>query len=293
MRRTAILTVVSIFMSLGIAYSQENVLHRRDTVEMAVSDTVIRIAVDSLYSPVIDSTYRPGPSIRTNLFYLGSSTPNIGLEFPLGKHVTLGGNFGFKPWPRWSPWDNDKFIEKKWKHILAVPELRIWNKEVYTGPFIGLDGVYTHYNVGAVKFPFGMYKDVRDKRMQGDFIGLGLFTGRSWWLSDHWRLELEAGLAAGYNKADVYECAWCGDLIGEKKGPVIVPKLGLNLAWNLEPRRKEILELIDVICAPLDTLAPPAPVAVPVPFAPLLADVEEWKGVAGTLQKSHPVLRPS
>ena len=64
-----------------------------------------------------DTTRRHGASIRTNLFYAGSGTPNLGLEIPVSKHVSLGGNFGLKPWPRFLAWDNDKMKEKKWKII--------------------------------------------------------------------------------------------------------------------------------------------------------------------------------
>ncbi len=61
----------------------------------------------------------------------------------------------------------------------------------------------------------GLYPEVRENRLQGDFLGLGINIGYSWWLSKHQRLELEAGLAAGYNTADRYQCAWCGANLGK------------------------------------------------------------------------------
>lgn len=249
----------------------------------APADTVVR------YSQP-DSTRHKGLALRTNLAYSASATPNIGLEIPVGEHFSLGFNAGIKPWPRWLAWDWDKTVEKKWRHLLIAPEFRFWPSGVYDKFFVGADLIYTHFNVGAVRFPFGLYPSVRDHRLQGDFYGLGVFAGRSWWLSDHWRLEAEAGLGAGYANASEFECAYCGAELGRKQGPVVVPKLGLNLSYNLTRRqkRKEILEIIST----LDTLARPKEVLPPQKFTAEMPLVEEWKGVAGRLEKTHPVLLP-
>lgn len=209
-----------------------------------------------------DSSRYNGIALRTNLFYAASATPNIGLEIPVGKHISLGFNAGVKPWPRWLAWDWDKMVEKKWRHLLITPEFRFWPSGVYDKLFVGADLIYTHFNVGAVNFPFGMYPEVRDHRLQGDFYGLGVFAGWSWWLSDHWRLEAEAGIGAGYADAARYQCAYCGAEVGRRQGPVVVPKLGLNLSYNLE-RRKKRKEILDDIMPLLDTIVPVETVAAP------------------------------
>lgn len=230
-------------------------------------------------------------SIRNNIFYDISGTPNIGIEYPLSKHFSVGANAGLKPWPRFLFWDTEyKENTSHWKHFLITPEMRYYFDQVYDGWFTGVDVVYTHYNVGNVRFPFGMYPEVENHRLQGDFIGLGIFGGYSWWLGNHWRLEAEAGLAVGYNSAEKYECDHCGSKIGDEKGPVLVPKLGVNLAYNVRRKTEEIIEILPPMP---DTLVPPVP--VPEPVAPVLALslVEEWKGVAGELAPHHPVLRPS
>ena len=244
-----------------------------------------------------------GIAIRTNLAYAASATPNIGLEFPVGERISVGFNAGLKPWPRWFLWDWDKTVEKKWRHLLVAPEFRFWPSGVYEKLFIGSDLIYTHYNVGAVKFPFGMYPSVRNNRLQGDFYGLGVFAGWSWWLSDHWRLEAEAGVGAGYADARKFQCAYCGLEVGSQQGPVIIPKLGVNLSYNIARRqkKKEALEVVirqldipetpDTVAHPQE-LPHPHEVLPPRRFEPELPVVEEWKGTAGKLEKTHPVLRP-
>ena len=139
-----------------------------------------------------------GMSIRTNLLWDGAAEPNIGVEFPVGKHVSLGANAGIKTWPRWLFWDNDNVQNTRhWRNYAVVPEVRYYFDQVYDGFFVGGDAIYTHFNVGNVTFPFNMYPEVENHRVQGSFWGGGLFVGYSWWLGQHFRIEAEAGVAAG------------------------------------------------------------------------------------------------
>ena len=207
-------------------------------------DTTYLFRPDTLFAEITE--FKPKVAVRTNLAYAASATPNLGFEFALGDNVTLGANVGLKWFPRWLPWDTDKYNPQKWKHLLIVPEFRWWPQEVYERGFIGIDLIYTHYNAGSLTFPLGMYPEVRDRRLQGDFYGIGLFAGWSWRLSRNFRIEAEAGIGAGYHSENVYECAYCGSRIGQTSGPVIIPIIGVNLAWDFgrEEIREEIFEII-------------------------------------------------
>lgn len=233
-----------------------------------------------------------GMSIRTNLLWDALAEPNIGLEFPIGDHWSLGANAGIKAWPRWLAWDWDTENPTHWRNFAIVPEARYYFDQVYDGWFVGADAVYTHFNVGAMKFPFGMYPEANQYRLQGDYAGLGLFGGYSWWIGKHWRIEAEAGAALGYRRADKYECDHCGQLVGESKGLAVVPKLGVNIAYNVRKRTEELI--VEILPPMPDTILPP-PIIIPEP-EPLEIHppvVEEWKGVAGEFAPRHPVLQPS
>ena len=271
----ALLVAVLSLFSLRAEASVKSSCIDTVTITGPVADTVI----------VICDTIHPAFAIRTNLIYGASASPNIGLEFPLGNHFSIGANFGMKTWPRWFPWDNDSRNPKKWRHILVVPELRWWPGQIYDKWFLGTDLIWTHYNVGSVRFPFGMYPDAYNYRLQGDLYALGLFAGYSWHLTDNLRLEAEAGIAVGYNNADKYDCAYCGAQLGKAQPLAIVPKLGLNIAYDFSKKytRQEIIDII----------SHSEPVVEPEPFVPVVMAVEEWKGVAGMLEKDNPVLRPS
>lgn len=277
----SVATLLFCFALTGFSQAQTP----RITAEQAARDSAERARKQ------LDSLRRNSPSVGTNLLYWGSSSPNVHFWIPIGENFTVGMVGGIKPWPRWAPWDYDQAIESKWRHFAIVPGIRWWPKENYRGLWLGADLLWTHYNVGGVRFPFDMYPITKDHRIQGDFFGLGINIGWSWWLTKHLRLEAEAGVAAGYGNANVYECAWCGALVGKHQGPGIVPKLGLNLAYNFFKEKK--IEPVEVIDTPLDTLVPPVAVAAPAAFLALVPVVEEWKGIAGQLEKDHPVLRPS
>lgn len=231
-------------------------------------------------------------SIRTNLALDALSEPNLGLEWKTGEHWSVGVDAGLKAWPRWLAWDWDAANETHWRNFIVTPEVRYYASEVFKGFYVGADAVYTHFNVGRVSTPFSLYPEVENYRLQGDFLGLALFAGHSWWLGkSNWRIEAQAGAMVGYVGADRYECNHCGAKVGEAPKAALVPKLAVNLAYN--PRKKQQAAL-EVPPPPMpDTLVPPVPVPEPEPFCMELPPVEEWKGVAGELAPKHPVLRPS
>lgn len=144
----------------------------------------------------------------------------------------MGIDGGLKAWPRWLAWDWDNQNPTHWRNFAVVPEVRYYFREVFSGLFTGADFIYTHYNVGAVQFPFGLYPEVQNNRLQGSFWGGGTFLGYAWWPWQHWRLELEAGAAVGLAAYDVYDCPHCGTKQGEERKVGVVPKLALNVAYN-------------------------------------------------------------
>lgn len=185
-----------------------------------------------------DSLRMKAPVLRTNLVWDGIAAPNLGMEFPLGKHLSLGVGGGLKPWPRWLAWDWEQENPLKWRHFAVTSDFRWWPDKVFTGFFLGFDMLYSHYNIGNISLPLGMYPILRDHRLQGDFYGIGLSAGGAFWLSDHWSMEMSAGALAGYKKAGKYECAWCGSRVGTAEGFAWMPKLDVSIAYHLFSKKR-------------------------------------------------------
>ena len=222
-------------------------------------------------------------TLSNNLLYDATLTPNLRLGVRLSPHWSLGLTAGYRPWP------TDDQATRKYKHLLISPDLRYWTDSVNVHHFFGFNAIYAHYNVGAITFPLGFWKSVRDERQQGDFVGIGAFYGYSWPLGRHWNFEAFIGAAVGYNKYDRYECAHCGSKLGTEKKVAVIPQAGLNIVFNIpgRPRQMEepVLQLQSVVEAPVTAAI------VVKPFAPALTAIPDFKGRAGQLQQENPVVQ--
>ncbi len=224
-------------------------------------------------------------SVSTNLLYSATGTVNAGVEFQVGDHFSVGVNGGFKSWPRFLAWDNDNVNNTThWRHFLVAPEGRYYFSEVFKGAFVGTDFVYTHFNVGNVKFPFGLYPEVATRREQGSWWGAGLFAGYAWWPWQHWRIEVEAGAGVGLAAYDTFDCDHCGSKLEEVRRAAVVPKLGLNIAYNPVARDKrksrvrviEKTDTLTVLSAPVAFVVNLKEVAGPGSAGDSLAKQEPW-----------------
>jgi outer membrane protein OmpA-like peptidoglycan-associated protein len=239
-----------------------------------------------------------GVAIRTNLLYDGTATPNLGIDFALGQHGSIGASIGLKPWPRWFAWDYDNAVPTKWRHRLVTLEGRWWPKQVYDGWFFGFDALYLHYNFASLRLPFGLYPSLNNSRLQGDTFGAGIFAGHSWWLGEHWRLELVAGVAGAYNNADRYECDHCSARVGTEQGVVIIPQLALNIAWDSKRRtakRQQVIDAIERIEAERvlkEEIPAPQPDTVAVEPEPEPEPQPEPEPEPEIVPQRHPLLRP-
>lgn len=177
-----------------------------------------------------DSSYvefYPTWSLKNNLLYDATLTPNIGAEVRLGSRSTLQLFYGLNPW-KWSD-------TKKWCHWSLMPEYRYWlnrEKAPFRGWFTGVHALGGEFNVCGVKMPFGMMKWLKDNRYEGWYVGGGLTLGHAWRLSDHWRLEAALGIGYIRLKYDQYENEWCGDLVKSDVYHYVGPtKLALNIGY--------------------------------------------------------------
>ncbi len=237
------------FFFLGIAttysFAQDAPAPRADEVLAKYLDTLTRTGrpagVIRQQEPVL--VYRPvNPaavfSIRNNLAYDATGTMNLSVEFALGRHASLGGTFGLKPWDRFFFWDHDEALVKKWRHLSVVPEFRYYLSEVSRGHFFGANLLWLHYNAAGLNFPWGIYPAVRDQRLQGDLLGGGVFYGYAFPLGNHWRIEGLLGVAGGWYSDQAFRCESCGQSTGSRTGAALLPNVGVNVVYTFNKREK-------------------------------------------------------
>ena len=141
-------------------------------------------------------------TIKTNLAYWATTTPNLGMEFALGKKSTLEISGGLNPF---------EFSDnKRFKHWLVQPEYRWWFCETFNGHFLGVHAHGAQFNVGGWDIPIGRLDVFKDKRYEGYLYGGGLSYGYQWVLSNRWNFEFNIG--AGYARIhyNEYPCKDCG-----------------------------------------------------------------------------------
>ena len=158
----------------------------------------------------------------------------------------------------------------------------------YKGAFVAGGAFYTHYNIGNVQFPLGLYPEVKEERLQGSYWAGVVSFGYSWWAWQHWRLELVAGVAGGLAAYDRFDCATCGTRLGEVRKAAVVPKLALNVAYNPVSRNKHDLRKNEKT-GPAETLTVMTP---PVAFVVHLRDVKAPETLPDKLARENSWVMP-
>lgn len=193
------------------------------TIALLLTFTAQQVALAQ--SPLGEEAKQPRIALRTNLLYDATLSPNLGVDVRVDSAWTVGLLAGF------NAWDIDKEKNKKWRHALFSIRARKYRDSLFHKGYYEADVIYSHYNVGNTKIPFGLYSAVKDRRLQGDLVALGGKYGYSWILARHWRIEAEAGVAVGYAWFKEYDCDHCGTYYGKGDRIFLLPQLGINVVY--------------------------------------------------------------
>jgi len=280
--------------------------------------TYISVLVFTLLCLIPSVTQSQNTVLKNNLLYDATLSFNLGVETKLAPHWSFEFNAGYNPWTfsndkKWkhlmvSPqvryWfkrkdegshvDGDKIVYREiydpntgrtLHQGVMTPDSYDIPARFFTGWFVGADLVYSHFNAGNVKFPFGMYKKVRNQRMQGNLYAVGIFGGHSWELNHRWNLEADLGIHLGYYDAKTYECGNCGTYKGKDDDLFLLPKLGVNIIYKFGQKPEKPIE-------PLRIREPkPANYKRMAVFLPTHGTIHDNTGKAGMLEKDNPVLQ--
>lgn len=198
--------------------------------------------------------FEPRWSLKNNLLYDLTLTPNIGVEVVADSANSFQLFYGLHPW---------KFSDnKKLRHWSLMPEWRHWTqpeKGRLTGWFWGIHLVGGEYNAGGKKLPLGLFKTLRHNRYEGWYFGGGLTLGHAWRLGkgstlvspvgadasgrqkvvrvSPWRLEAAIGIGYAHSRYHQYGYEVCGEDRGTGHYNYFGPtKLALNLCYDFGKR---------------------------------------------------------
>ena len=149
--------------------------------------------------------------LKTNLFYDALATPSLALEIGLAPKWSFDLSGALNAWT---------IHEHKTKIWLVQPEARYWFCQRFAGHFLAVHGHGGQYNWGNVDLPFKFlgsdFRQLKDYRFQGWYVGAGVGYGYSWILDKHWNIEAELGIGWAYTRFDQFRCADCGKKMNEE-----------------------------------------------------------------------------
>ena len=211
---------------------------------------LIRPGIDSTYSVIyhtpIDTVLRvnlhidpekrtpinypvPNWTLKTNILYGGATlTPNLAMEFGMGRRTSLELSASYHPWKR----KNSYISNKKFVHSIYRPEFRWWMCERFNGHFFGVHAFYANYNISGYTVLLLFKKEYRN---EGWALGGGASYGYHWSWSKHWGMEFNLGLGVAYLDYKRYDCVRCSSQGESKTKTYIGPtRLGISLIYILK-----------------------------------------------------------
>lgn len=175
-------------------------------------------------------------TIRINTpFWLGGS-PNIGVEFPLSRQITVGGE------AMWMPYMFKK-NENVFRVLQATAEIRyyvnprsFYTNDAWDGFYIGPYAMYGNFNVAWLKN--GPPKEDQRRRVGWGMSG-GITTGYKFSFNSRWGLDLNLGFGYVHLQYDKYPIGgeyssieYAVDL-KVTENLFFPTKVGINLTYNL------------------------------------------------------------
>jgi len=164
----------------------------------------------------------PSFAVKTNALYWATTTPNLGIEFALGRKHTFDISANYNPF---------EFADrKKLKHWLIQPEYRYWFCDRFYRHFIGVHAHYAEFNVCGIDLVGS-----KNSRYQGNLYGGGISYGYHWIINKRWSIEGTVGVGYARIDYDKYECRECGNKLKDGKKNYFGPtKVGINFIYVIK-----------------------------------------------------------
>ena len=213
----------------------QHLLHFKSLIRKRGASSAALFLLCLLLSVPVKAQPKNNLAVKTNLLYDATTTPNLGIEFGVGRKNTFQIFYGLNPWTF-----DSKSGERKAKHWLVMPELRWWTCSKFNGHFLGVHLMGGQFNASNVDIPVpGVFfsgndiaKDVHDTRCQGYYAGGGFTYGYQWILGRHWNIEAEIGVGYDHIWYDRYPCYQCGAKIASGESNYAgITKVGLSFLY--------------------------------------------------------------
>lgn len=172
-------------------------------------------------------------AIKTNIPLILTGSPNIGVEWSVGKQLTVNGDI------LWAPYLFKK-NEEVFRTLIGSVDLRYYinpkyyyTNDLWDGFYIGPYAMYGNFNIGLKNSD----DEKTSYRRKGWGISSGISTGYKFYLSSRFRLDINLGLGYAHMQYNKYELG--GEFaeypLERKKTKAYVgpTKFGIHLVYNI------------------------------------------------------------
>lgn len=158
-------------------------------------------------------------SLSTNLAdYANRGTLNLEASWGFARHWSVEAGVKYNPF---SFGEGDDQSQKRQRSIYAGA--KYWPWHIYSGWWLSGDMRYQEYNEGGLSSP---------ETVEGDRVGASVHGGYSYMVSQHFNLNLGAGVWAGRDVYRIYACPVCGRMLDSGSGFFALPSdIILSLAY--------------------------------------------------------------
>lgn len=186
------------------------------------------LAMFFCYSPDVKSQ-----AIKTNAPFILTGSPNIGVEWSVGRQLTLNADV------MWMPYMFKK-NEEVFRVLVGSVDFRYYvnPKYYYTNDL--WDGLYVGPYAMAGNFNIGLKEKDDEKtsyRRKGWGISAGVSVGYKFYLSSRFRIDANIGLGYAHLQYDKYELGgqYADFMLESKKTKAYVgpTKIGVSLVYNI------------------------------------------------------------
>ncbi len=181
-------------------------------------------------------------TLRTNLLYWMTATPNIGVDVSLSRHFSLSGDFGYNAFnfPNYTTADGAD-ANPKLHHWMLRGEGKFWFRQTFRGAYIGMHVLGGQYNAGGIK-PVHF---LRNYRYEGWGAGAGLSFGYRFALGRNWGIEASLGASVLHLDYTKYDCGSCGKRRYSRQRTVFAPtkaEISISYAFGTRSRVEPVVE---------------------------------------------------
>lgn len=172
-------------------------------------------------------------ALKTNIPLILTGTPNVGVEWSLGKQLTLNADV------LWAPYLFKK-DEEVFRALIGSVDVRYYinpkyyyTNDLWDGFYVGPYAMYGNFNIGLKNSD----EEKTSYRRKGWGVSAGLSTGYKFYLSSRFRLEINLGLGYAHMQYDKHELG--GEFahypLERKKTKAYVgpTKFGVHLVYNI------------------------------------------------------------